>query len=173
MKRWLFLPLFLCVVAYASVLRPDSLSAPEKSPNVIRGKASYYDAHNRRTASGERFHRDSFTCAHRTFPFGTRLKVRDTRTGREVIVRVTDRGPFGNKYILDISIAAARQLGIIRRGYADVEISEYKETCPPLLPGPLKLPKIDFDALQRPVPLVPLKEIAPAPLLKPLKVEKR
>lgn len=62
-----------------------------------RGKASYYSkrATGARTSSGERLHHDSLTCAHRTYPFGTLLRVTNENNGKEVIVRVTDRGPHG------------------------------------------------------------------------------
>ena len=63
---------------------------------VQQGKASFYakSFNGRKTASGERLHPDSLTCAHRTYPFGTKLKVYNPANGRSVIVRVTDRGPF-------------------------------------------------------------------------------
>ena len=79
-----------------------------------RGKASYYSkrATGARTSSGERLHHDSLTCAHRTYPFGTLLRVTNENNGKEVIVRVTDRGPRGRGRIIDLSYGAARQLGI-------------------------------------------------------------
>ncbi len=90
-----------------------------------RGKASYYakKATGARTANGERLHHDSLTCAHRTLPFGTLLRVRVTATGNEVIVRVNDRGPFVRGRIIDLSWGAARQLGILAQGIAEVEVS--------------------------------------------------
>lgn len=76
------------------------------------------------------------TCAHRTLPFGTILNVRDIKTGRSVQVRVTDRGPFGRGRIVDLSLAAARELGIESRGIAQVEVTisqpEKKEEEAPL-----------------------------------------
>ncbi|MBK9030371.1 MAG: septal ring lytic transglycosylase RlpA family protein [Myxococcales bacterium] len=75
------------------------------------------------TASGERFDKHAMAAAHRTLPFGTRVKVTATKTGRTVIVRVNDRGPFGNKRrIIDLTEAAARKLGIIDAGVADVTL---------------------------------------------------
>jgi hypothetical protein len=86
--------------------------------------AIYGAAHaGNRTASGERFDPDGMTAAHRSLPFGTRLRVTDPSTGRSVIVRVNDRGPFHKSRILDLSEAAARELGIVRRGRAVVEIA--------------------------------------------------
>ena len=88
------------------------------------GKASYYGkkAHGRNTSSGERYHVDSMTCAHRTYPFGTLLKVRDINTDREVVVKVTDRGPFSKGRVIDLSYAAAKELDMLGRGIAHVEI---------------------------------------------------
>ena len=89
------------------------------------GKATYYanSLHGRKTSSGEIYNKDSLTCAHRTLPFGTLLKVRDKLTGKEVVVEVTDRGPYSSA-IIDLSMAAAKELGMCRRGVAMVEISE-------------------------------------------------
>ncbi|MCI6701716.1 MAG: septal ring lytic transglycosylase RlpA family protein [Prevotella sp.] len=89
-----------------------------------RGKASYYSKKSTgaRTSSGERVHHDSLTCAHRTHPFGTLLKVRNTRNDREVIVKVNDRGPFGRGRIIDLSYAAARALDMLGHGVVVVEL---------------------------------------------------
>ena len=101
-----------------------------------KGVASYYGkrATGRMTSNGERLHHDSLTCAHRTHPFGTWLKVVNPRNHQQVVVKVTDRGPFGRGRIIDLSWCAARQLGILRRGIANVEITVYdplKEGPPP------------------------------------------
>jgi len=89
------------------------------------GKATYYGkrAHGMRTSSGERYHRDSLTCAHRTYPFGTILKVHDLNTNKEVYVRVTDRGPFRKGTVIDLSYAAAKELNMLNRGVSNVEIT--------------------------------------------------
>lgn len=170
MKCTLFLQLFFCLAA--STLLPSAKvddSIIEKSPKIIKGKASWYDAHGRFTANGERFHKDSLTCAHRTFPFGTRLRVKNIKNGREVIVRVTDRGPFGGKYCIDLSIAAARILGIIRLGFAEVEITEYNETIVPLKAGPIKIPGIQFSTVNLGHDYTPEWKIDSLPPLEPLK----
>ena len=98
----------------------------EKEP-VIKGKASYYSdkLHGRRMANGEPYHKDSMTCAHLKFPFGTILKVRNLLNDRSVIVRVTDRGPYSKRFNIDLSRAAASELGIIRAGFCPVEITRY------------------------------------------------
>ena len=89
------------------------------------GRASWYgggERLGRHTENGERFRPDGLTCAHRTAKFGTRFKVTDLMTGRSVICRVTDRGPFIRGRVLDLSRGAAQALGIIRRGTASVRI---------------------------------------------------
>ncbi len=88
------------------------------------GKASYYAGkfHGRRTSSGEIYHQDSLTCAHRTLPFGTLLKVRNLKNNREVVVKVTDRGPFIRGRVVDLSRAAAKEIDMISAGVANVEI---------------------------------------------------
>ena len=88
-------------------------------------KASYYGNkfHGRRTSDGSRYHKDSLTCAHRTLPFGTLLKVRNQKNGREVVVKVTDRGPFGPGRIVDLSMAAAREIGMVQQGVVPVEVT--------------------------------------------------
>ena len=89
------------------------------------GKASYYSdkLHGRKMSNGEKYHRDSLTCAHLHYPLGTLLKVRNPLNDKEVIVRVTDRGPYAKRYIIDLSKAAARELGFIRQGFCTVEIT--------------------------------------------------
>ena len=88
------------------------------------GKASYYSngLHGRRMSNGERYDRNAFTCAHRTLPFGTRLKITNPRNGKSVIVRVTDRGPFVRGRVVDLSYAAARELGTLASGVAYVKV---------------------------------------------------
>ncbi|MES2508335.1 MAG: septal ring lytic transglycosylase RlpA family protein [Pseudomonadota bacterium] len=87
-----------------------------------RGHASWYGPgfHNRRTASGERFDMNAFTAAHRTLPFGTLVRVRSLVNGREVDVRITDRGPYSGNRIIDLSRAAADELGMLGLGFKQV-----------------------------------------------------
>lgn len=89
------------------------------------GHASYYSNEfaGRRTASGELFNPSDFTAAHRTVAFGTRIRVTHMGNGREVIVRVNDRGPWGRGRIIDLSYAAAKELGMHRSGTAQVKLS--------------------------------------------------
>jgi rare lipoprotein A len=83
------------------------------------GRASWYALHSR-TASGERMNPGALTAAHRSLPFGTRLKVTNRSNGRSVVVRINDRGPFVRGRMLDVSLAAAKQLGFIASGHTAV-----------------------------------------------------
>jgi rare lipoprotein A len=100
---------------------------------VLRGHAVWYGAdwHGKRTASGERFDRADLTAAHRSLPLGTRVRVIDVASRRQVVVRINDRGPYGpdRRRIIDLSEAAARALGLTDRGSARV-ILEVLETQP-------------------------------------------
>jgi rare lipoprotein A len=89
-----------------------------------KGLASWYGRkfHGRRTASGERFDRHAFTAAHRTLPFGSRVRVRSVVTGKEVVVRINDRGPFKRSRVIDLSQAAFNALGLQGRGVIQVEL---------------------------------------------------
>lgn len=108
--------------------------APERDDRDARvtqtqvGIASYYGRghHGGKTASGERYNRYAFTAAHRTFAFGTRVRVTHQRSGRSVIVRINDRGPFTRGRIIDLSEAAAKELGIIRAGIARVKVERLR-----------------------------------------------
>lgn len=101
-----------------------SLALPADAQSY-HGEATYYSNrfHGRRTSSGERYHKDSMTCAHRTLPFGTLLRVRNKKNDKEVIVEVTDRGPFRKDAIVDLSLAAAKKLDMIHTGVAKVEVT--------------------------------------------------
>jgi rare lipoprotein A len=80
------------------------------------GLASYYSYSGGKLANGGRFEASGLTAAHRTLPFGTRVRVIDPNTGRSVIVTINDRGPFGRGRVIDLSLGAARTLGILDRG---------------------------------------------------------
>ncbi len=86
------------------------------------GMASYYKS-GKRTANGERFNPHGLTAAHRTLPFGTKVKVTNPRTGRSVVVRINDRGPFIKGRVIDLSLGAARAIGITATGVAKVTYS--------------------------------------------------
>ena len=92
------------------------------------GVASYYgrECKGRRTANGERFDPNQLTAAHRSLPFGTRVKVTNLDNGRHVVVRINDRGPYAKGRVLDLSRAAARKLGYVHEGTAHVRIEVLK-----------------------------------------------
>lgn len=100
------------------------LTGAQNRTYVEYGVASYYGSafHGRKTASGEIFNKWDYTCAHKRLPFGTKLKVQNTKNKRSVIVRVNDRGPFAKGRIVDLSYAAAKKLGMIKDGTAKVRI---------------------------------------------------
>lgn len=104
---------------------PPALATPP-SVELARGKASWYGPgfHGRRTASGERFDMNDLTAAHRTLPFGTRVRVRNPENGREVVVRINDRGPRVADRIIDLSKAAAAALDLLQAGEAPVVLFE-------------------------------------------------
>lgn len=130
-------------VPYESLADPSA--ALEKSlydlqwPKVDQqGIASWYGPgfHGRKTANGERFNQYELTAAHPTFAFGTQLCVRSKSTGQAVVVRVNDRGPFVKNRVIDLSKAAAEEIGMLDRGVKAVEIyklDEGEEDCPEAL----------------------------------------
>jgi rare lipoprotein A len=89
------------------------------------GEASFYGPgfEGNLTANGERFDPARMTAAHRTLPMGSRVRVTDTRSGRSVIVRINDRGPYHGRRVIDLSQAAAQKLGMLNRGTARVRLS--------------------------------------------------
>ena len=89
------------------------------------GMASYYgnELAGNRTASGERFDPGQLTAAHRSLPFGTMVRVTNTSNGDSVIVRINDRGPFSHGRVIDVSTAAAREIGMHRSGTARVKLA--------------------------------------------------
>ena len=145
----------LCAFLFCAVA--DSSLFTLHAQHVQRGIASYY-AHRwtgRRTASGERFHHDSLTCAHLKHPFGTILKVTSVDTDSTVFVRVNDRGPYHHRRIIDLSWAAAKKLGITSKGVAEVIV----EVCQPVVHVEVPsvsvvIPKAPWDSLSN-EPLLP------------------
>lgn len=102
----------------------EAPEAEDAGQSLGSGMASYYgrELAGNRTASGERFNPNDLTAAHRTLPFGSRLRVTNARTGASVVVRVNDRGPFTHRRVIDVSERAARELGMIRAGTARVDL---------------------------------------------------
>ena len=113
--------------AFAPFDDPAIVAAPARSDTILAdipdGVASWYGPGfaGKRTASGERFNPSEYTAAHRTLPFGSRVLV--TRGGRSVVVRINDRGPFHGGRVIDLSQAAAEELGLRRAGSGQVELA--------------------------------------------------
>jgi rare lipoprotein A len=112
-------PLMQCLIV-AAAMAVGILSAHAQSV----GRASYYgkELAGRKTASGERFNPAGMTAAHRTLPFGTRIRLTNVQNGRTAIVRVNDRGPFVRGRAIDVSLGAARALGFVGRGTTRLRI---------------------------------------------------
>lgn len=116
---------------------PDFALVPSRDSDQ-QGLASWYGPglHGRLTASGERFDKEELTAAHRSFAFGSRVCVRSAATGRTVVVRINDRGPFAPGRVIDLSQAAAQELGMVGLGIKPVELwqlDEGEEECPETL----------------------------------------
>jgi peptidoglycan lytic transglycosylase len=94
---------------------------PVETQFASRGIASFY-TEEQQTANGEKFNPNALTAAHKTLPFGTRLRVTNVATGRSVTVRINDRGPYIPGRIVDVSYSAAESLGIVGRGVAKVKL---------------------------------------------------
>lgn len=122
------------------------------------GKASFYARKfaGRKTASGERLHNDSLTCAHRTYPFGTLLKVINPANGRSVIVRVTDRGPFVRGRVIDLSWRAAKELDIISKGVAMVVVQKADNIIIPYKPtDEIEIPELELETNEGKTDMIP------------------
>ncbi len=106
---------------------PSSRSHPNPAvihDNVTTGIAAYYNdnLNGRPTASGEIYDRNKLTAAHRTLPFGTRVRVTNQQNGASVIVRINDRGPTNRQRIIDLSYAAAEAIGMLKAGVIPVKL---------------------------------------------------
>jgi rare lipoprotein A len=124
-------------VALSERPRPELLGG-EVPREFQRGTASWYGPrfNGRRTASGERFDMNEFTAAHRTLPFGTLVRVHSLVNGRDVDVRITDRGPYAGNRIIDLSRAAAEELGMLGLGFKEVVLM-VPESTPEVAVAPL------------------------------------
>ena len=112
----------LLIIMMISALGIYSFNKYNASDSRTSMASYYHDKFNgRKTASGEIFHNTKLTAANRTLPFGTKLKVTNLRTGKSVIVKVNDRGPFHSSRALDLSKAAFDEIGNIARGTMPVE----------------------------------------------------
>src|SRR5215213_6795453 len=114
--------LAVAAAVLACTLGITSASAEDAKP-LQKGVASWYGPgfHGRRTANGETFNTNALTAAHRTLPFGTRIRVTNRKTGRSIVVRVNDRGPYAHGRVIDLSRASAQAIGL--DGVAEVSLS--------------------------------------------------
>ncbi len=115
--------LILCLITLTATAQQLPVKQPDSVIKIIY--ASYYAKkfEGRKTTSGERYRAKKLTAAHRTLSFGTIINVTNLHNGKQVSVRVNDRGPFSKKFSLDLSEGAAKKIGIYRLGYARVQIA--------------------------------------------------
>lgn len=120
MSWGLYFAYFGCFISVSCVSLPS-----ETAPLLEKGTASWYGKkfQGQLTASGEPYNMKKFTAAHRTLPFGKRVIVRSLTSGKTVTVRINDRGPFRSTRIIDLSYAAASELGLLHKGEDQVTIS--------------------------------------------------
>ena len=125
----MMMPVLLTVSAAAQEVEvtdnPIADIVDETETEIGGGMASYYgnELAGNRTASGERFDPGQLTAAHRSLPFGSMVRVTNTSNGDSVIVRINDRGPFAHGRVIDVSHAAAREIGMQRSGTARVKLA--------------------------------------------------
>ena len=126
----MMIPLLLTVSAAAEEVEAidqadQSVVDIDEETEIGGGMASYYgnELAGNRTASGERFDPGQLTAAHRSLPFGSMVRVTNTSNGDSVIVRINDRGPFAHGRVIDVSQAAAREIGMHRSGTARVKLA--------------------------------------------------
>ncbi len=123
----MLMPLLLTVSAAAqeAEITDATVVDIDSETEIGSGMASYYgdELAGNRTASGERFDPGQLTAAHRTLPFGSMVRVTNTSNGDSVVVRINDRGPFSRGRVIDVSHAAAREIGMHRSGTARVKLA--------------------------------------------------
>lgn len=123
----MLIPLLLTASATAQEVEVTNNPIAEivQETEIDGGMASYYgnELAGNRTASGERFDPGQLTAAHRSLPFGTMVRVTNTSNGDSVVVRINDRGPFSRGRVIDVSQAAAREIGMHRSGTARVKLA--------------------------------------------------
>jgi peptidoglycan lytic transglycosylase len=127
--RALLLALVLLPILLTAACSGNRRPAPPSGPagigsGIERGTASWYGPgfNGHRTANGERYNMRELTAAHQTLPFGSLVEVRNLESGRAIVVRINDRGPFAKGRVIDLSYAAAREVGVFGPGTAEVEL---------------------------------------------------
>lgn len=117
-----------------------------------RGMASYYSnrMHGRRMSNGDKYHRDSLTCAHAKYSLGTLLRVTNIKNGKSVVVEVTDRCSNHSRRIIDLSYAAAKEIGIISQGMGMVRVEKYRRemNVPYRDDDEIDLPELDYEVTE-------------------------
>lgn len=116
--------LFLSALAFLPASMAQAQPKDDAGKVIQSGRASWYGPgfHGRRTASGETFNTNELTAAHRTLPFGTKVRVVNKKTGKSVVVRINDRGPYAHGRVIDLSRASAQAIGIT--GVGSVTVAE-------------------------------------------------
>jgi len=111
-----------CFIASMQIFPVQTASA--RNQQTISGSASWYGGkfHGRKTANGERYNQNALTAAHKSLPFGTKVRVTNESNGKSVVVRINDRGPYVGKRVIDLSRAAANAVGMVQRGVARVKV---------------------------------------------------
>lgn len=132
--RWLCLPLLAMGIVSCKTLpsegserpKPATIYRTQRPGFTQEGIASYYAGRwiGRKTANGERYRAHDMTAAHKTLPFNTMVRVTNLRNGKSVIVRINNRGPYIKGRIIDLSIAAAREIDMVSRGIVRVRIEK-------------------------------------------------
>lgn len=114
------------MIVIMSLMMLFSTITPTESQEgfIQKGKASFYSKkfHGRKTAGGERVDSESYSAAHRSLPFNTMVEITNLDNNRSVVVRINDRGPFSKGRVVDMTYAAAKALGMIQRGIANVKL---------------------------------------------------
>ena len=114
-------------------LNPEVEVTPDSKPLLVEtGIASWYGApyHNRRGSNGEIYDMNAMTAAHRTLPLGSIVRVTNLESGKSAVVRITDRGPFIEGRIIDLSQAAAKQIGLVKKGTGKIRVEVLKTPEP-------------------------------------------
>ena len=120
---------FLQMILAVTMLAGFTGKTQANSSGQAEGLASFY-WQEQKTANGEQFNKNDLTAAHKTLPFGTLLKVTRVKTGKSVVVRINDRGPFIKGRIVDLSLAAAREIGLTRKvGVTKVKVEIVGKTA--------------------------------------------
>jgi rare lipoprotein A len=152
-------------VSGAGELAPDDgIPGDEGSREIFeRGGASWYGIqfHQRKTANGERFDMTALTAAHRTLPFNTRVCVRSLVNGREVMVRINDRGPYASGRIIDLSRAAADSIGMLGLGIKQVALSIIDRDTDRCGGEAVGAADVQPQAAQDPAPAKPTRTVVP------------